>query len=179
MTDADKTHTYKQPPKTLQSKPDGNPSCSRVIHLRIELPSILFWVWKCHKMSKDCFCVQAYTSTMYIPPRKELLLQVKRWPWEITPIVPRLHMAWKGPCLSGLWEHAALPHSAPEEPGPQWAGSSNMEPGSPDAVRGSTFKQWRNPKEAKVAPHFLSGNKLFWKRHSNPTTFKYKNVFSS
>lgn len=26
MTDADKTHTYKQPPETLQSKLDGNPS---------------------------------------------------------------------------------------------------------------------------------------------------------
>lgn len=48
---------------------------------------------------------------------------------------------------------------------------------SPDAVRGSTFKQWRSPKEAKVAPHFLSGNKLFWKRHSDPTTFKYKKSF--
>jgi hypothetical protein len=28
ITDADKTHTYKQPPETLQGKLDGNPPCS-------------------------------------------------------------------------------------------------------------------------------------------------------
>lgn len=28
LTDVDKTHTDKQPPETLQSKLDGNPSCS-------------------------------------------------------------------------------------------------------------------------------------------------------
>lgn len=37
---------------------------------------------------------------------------------------------------------------------------------------------FKSPNNSGYFPHFLSGrNKLLWKRHLNPTIFKYKSIF--
>lgn len=119
------------------------------MHLRIKL-FFIFWVWKYSKEFEDCFsCSGLYVYNVdnpSPPPRKELLLQVRSWPWEIKSIVPRLHTAWKDSRLSVLWGHAILPHSAPQ-------GSSESKPGKPPPAeagrRGSPFKQWDLPKRPR------------------------------